>query len=56
MYLKGEKVKIYDRNLVNVTLEGVFEGLNKDGTVNIRDMWGKMHTINDGRMRDANYD
>jgi hypothetical protein len=38
MYLKGEKVKIYDRNLEKVTLEGVFEGLNKDGTVSIRDM------------------
>ncbi len=40
MYLKGKKVKIYDRNLTTVTLEGVFEGLNQDGTVTIVDESG----------------
>jgi hypothetical protein len=51
MYLKGKKVKIYDRNLQNLTLTGVFEKLNEDGTVIIRDEKGLGHCINDGRMR-----
>ena len=51
MYLLGEQVKIYDRNLTEVTLTGVFERLNEDGTVSIRDAQGKIHVINDGRMR-----
>jgi hypothetical protein len=51
MYLLGERVKIYDRNLTTVTLEGVFESLNDDGTVTIKDSSGKTHIINDGRMR-----
>ena len=55
MYLKGEKVKIYDRNLQNVTLTGVFEKLNFDGTVSIRDEYGEIHVINDGRMRSFDY-
>jgi len=55
MYLKGEKVKIYDRNLQNVTLTGVFEKLNFDGTVSIRDENGEIHVINDGRMRSFDY-
>ena len=55
MYLKGEKVKIYDRNLQNVTLTGVFEKLNLDGTVSIRDENGEIHVINDGRMRSFDY-
>jgi hypothetical protein len=55
MYLKGEKVKNYDRNLQNVTLTGVFEKLNLDGTVTIRDENGEIHVINDGRMRSFDY-
>ncbi len=51
MYLLGKCVKIYDRNLTTVTLEGVFEYLNDDGTVTIKDSAGKTHVINDGRMR-----
>ena len=37
MYLLGEEVKIYDRNLATITLTGVFERLNEDGTVTIKD-------------------
>lgn len=55
MYLKGEIVKIYDRNLQNVSLTGVFEKLNTDGTVSIRDEKGVMHVINDGRMRSIDF-
>lgn len=55
MYLKGEMVKIYDRNLQNVSLKGVFEKLNTDGTVSIRDEKGVMHVINDGRMRSIDF-
>jgi len=55
MYLKGEMVKIYDRNLQNVSLTGVFEKLNTDGTVTIRDQNGVMHVINDGRMRSIDF-
>ena len=55
MYLKGELVKIYDRNLQNVSLIGVFEKLNPDGTVTIRDKNGVMHVINDGRMRSIDF-
>ncbi len=51
MYLKGEKVKIYDRNLQTVTLTGIFERLNPDGTVTIVDDQGTSHVLNDGRMR-----
>jgi hypothetical protein len=55
MYLKGEMVKIYDRNLQNVSLTGVFEKLNTDGTVTIRDQNGVVHVINDGRMRSIDF-
>lgn len=55
MYLKGKKVKIFDRNLINVTLEGTFHGLNPDGTVIIIDNQGVRHTINDGRMREYDF-
>ena len=55
MYLKGHRVKIYDRNLTNVTLVGIFETLNPDGTVTIVDDKGVKHVINDGRMRDINF-
>jgi len=55
MYLKGEMVKIYDRNLQNVSLTGVFEKLNTDGTVTIRDQNGVMHVTNDGRMRSIDF-
>ena len=55
MYLKGEMVQIYDRNLQNVTLTGVFEKLNNDGTVTIRDQEGVRHVINDGRMRSIDF-
>ena len=51
MHLKGEKVKIYERNLQNVTLTGIFNKLNLDGTVTILDEQGTSHVINDGRMR-----
>ncbi len=55
MYLKGEMVKIYDRNLQNVTLTGIFEKLNTDGTVTIKDEQGHRHVINDGRMRSIDF-
>ena len=48
-------MKIYDRDLTKVTLVGVFEGLNSDGTVTITDDKGVKHTLNDGRMRDINF-
>ena len=56
MYLIGKNVKIYDRNLQTVSLTGVFEALNKDGTVQIRDQQGILHMINDGRMRDEHFE
>lgn len=56
MYLIGKNVKIYDRNLQIVSLTGVFEALNKDGTVQIRDQQGILHMINDGRMRDEHFE
>lgn len=55
MYLRGKKVKIYDRNLTTVTLVGIFEALNPDGSVTIVDDLGAKHVINDGRMRDFNF-
>ena len=55
MYLKGEMVKIYDRNLQNVSLTGIFEKLNTDGTVTIKDQNGVSHVINDGRMRSIDF-
>jgi len=38
-----------------VTLTGIFEDLNIDGTVTIVDKEGNKHVINDGRMRDINF-
>ena len=51
MYLLGERVKILDKNLKDIVLEGKFEKFNEDGTVKIVDDQGKVHDLNDGRMR-----
>jgi hypothetical protein len=56
MHLLNEDVKIYDRNLKEVTLRGTFERLNPDGTVTIKDAEGVLHTINDGRMRSKDFE
>ncbi len=48
-------MKIYDRNLKEVVLSGVFESLGKDGSANIRDAEGKLQNIIDGRMRDIDF-